>query len=60
MEDAVKTVTNDVKNLGFMKSHFELSLVEIETVFGGLLICRIVQWFGHGCVCDGVVESVVE
>ena len=54
MEDAVKTVTK----VGFKKSHFELLLKEIETVFGGLIICRIVQWFGRGCVCDEVAGSV--
>ena len=54
MEDAVKTVTK----VGFKKIHFELPLKEIETVFGGLFICRIVQWLGRGCVCDGVAGSV--
>ena len=54
MEDAVKTVAK----VGLKKSHFELPLKETETVFGGLFICRIVQWLGRECVCDGVTEIV--
>ena len=54
IEDAVKTVTK----VGSKKSHFELPLKEIETVFGGLFVCRIVQWLGRGCLRDGVAGSV--
>jgi hypothetical protein len=54
MEDAVKTVTK----FGFKKIYFELPLKEIETVFGGLFICRIVRWLGRGCVCDEFAGSV--
>jgi hypothetical protein len=54
MEDAVKIVTK----VGFKKIYFELPLKETETMFGGLFICRVVQWLGRGCVCDGVAGSV--
>lgn len=54
MEDAVTTVTK----VGSKKSHFELHLKGTETVFGSLFVCRVVQWLGRGCVCDGVAGSV--